>query len=344
MATRVAINGFGRIGRAFLKQSLERADVEVVALNDLGDIENLAYLLRHDTVYRDFKETVGLEQEGEKNYLNVGGRKIIVFAQKDPAQLPWGELNIDVVVESTGFFTQRDKAALHLKAGAKRVVISAPAKDDVEHVLIGTNADRFTANELPKITSDASCTTNAVTPLMAIFGGNPGIAKALMSTVHAYTSTQAIVDGLSKKSDYLRGRAAAQNIIPSHTGAADATVKSLPALNGLFDAVSIRVPVPVGSLIDLTFLAKRETSVDEINSIITEAAQQERWQGIVKVAPEPLTSSDIIGETYTCIFEPTFTRVVSGDLVKVFAWYDNEWGYAHTLLEHVALVGKLAGE
>ena len=338
---KVAINGFGRIGRAFLKQSLERSDLSVVAINDLGELENLAYLLRHDTVYRDFKKSVSVKQENGQNYLVVDGQDILVVAQKDPAQLPWGALGIDVVVECTGFFTDYESASSHLKAGAKRVVISAPAKGDVEHLLIGTNEDRFLATDLPKITSDASCTTNSVTPLMAIFGVNPGIAKALMTTVHAYTATQSLVDGAGKKGDYLRGRAAAQNIVLAHTGAADAAVKSLPSLKGLFDAVSVRVPVPAGSLIDLTFLASRQTSIEEINNIMVEAAKQPQWQGIVKVTDEPLASSDILGDTYTCIFEPTFTRIVDQDLVKVFAWYDNEWGYTHTLVEHVASVGKL---
>ncbi len=341
MPLKIAINGFGRIGRTFFKQSLERSDIAVVAINDLGELENLAYLLRHDTVYRDFKKSVSVKHDGDKNYLVVDGRDVLVLAEKDPTKLPWGSLSIDVVVESTGFFTSYEKASAHLVAGAKRVVISAPAEGAIEHVLIGTNDERFKAADLSKITSDASCTTNAVTPMMAIFGENPGIAKALMTTVHAYTSTQSIVDGPGKKGDYLRGRAAAGNIVPAHTGAADATVKSLPGFKGLFDAVSVRVPVIAGSLIDLTFLAKRRTSIDEINGIMLQASGQPRWQGIVKVTDEPLTSSDILGETHTCVFEPNFTRVVDGDLVKVFAWYDNEWGYTHTLIEHVAKLGQL---
>lgn len=341
MPIRVAINGFGRIGRAFLKQSLERADLGVVAINDLGELENLAYLLRHDTVYRDFKKPVSVKQQGGQNFLVVDGREILVTAEKEPAKLPWGELSIDVVVESTGFFTDAEKAGLHLKAGAKRVVISAPAKGGVEHALIGASDERFKAADLGKITSDASCTTNAVTPLVAIFGQNPGILKALMTTVHAYTSTQSLVDGAGKKGDFLRGRAAAHNIVPAHTGAADATVEALPEFKGLFDAVSVRIPVIAGSLIDLTFLAKRAVTKEEINGIVEAAAKAPRWQGIVKVTAEPLASSDILGDPHACIFEPTFTRVVGGDLVKVFAWYDNEWGYTATLVEHVARVGKL---
>ena len=341
MALRVAINGFGRIGRAFLKQALERPDLEVAAINDLGELENLAYLMRYDSVYRRYGKPVSTKTENGQNFLVVDGRTIQVFAQKDPLQLPWGVLNIDVVVECTGFFTQYDQAAQHLQAGAKRVVISAPAKGDIEHLLIGTSEERFKAADLPKITSDASCTTNAVTPLMAIFGQNPGIAKALMTTVHAYTASQSLVDGTGKKGDYLLGRAGAQNAVLEHTGAADATVKALPGLLGRFNAVAVRIPLISGSLLDLTFLAKRATSVEEINNIVVAAAAEPRWQGIVKVTPEPLASSDILGETHTCIFEPTFTRVVDSDLVKVFAWYDNEWGYTHTLIEHVALVGKL---
>lgn len=341
MKLKVAINGFGRIGRAFFKQSLAREDLEVVAINDLGELENLAYLLRYDTVYRGFNESIETRQSEQGHALVVAGREVAVFAEKDPAQLPWGNLGIDVVIESTGFFTEYEKAALHLQAGAKRVVISAPAKGDIEHLLVGTSLDRFKAADLPKITSDASCTTNAVTPLMAIFGANPGISKAMMTTVHAYTSTQSLVDGPGKKGDFLRGRAAAHNIVPAHTGAAEATVKALPGLNGKFDAVSVRVPVIAGSLIDLTFLANRPTSIEEINGIIAAAAIEERWRGIVRVTDTPLTSSDILGDTHTCIFEPNFTRVVSGDLVKVFAWYDNEWAYTATLVEHVAQVGQL---
>lgn len=344
---RIAINGFGRIGRNYFKQALEKDEIEIVAFNDLGDLENMAYLLKYDTVYGKYNKK--LEVRGEK--LEVGGveaagklvvdeKEVLMFQQKDPKNLPWKEINIDVVIESTGFFTDYAGASLHLEAGAKRVVISAPAKGDVEHILIGTNDDKF--NQLaPKITSDASCTTNAVMPLLAIMAENPGIVKSMMTTVHGYTATQSLVDGPGKKGDFLRGRAAAKNIVPSHTGAADAVFKSMPSLSGLFDAISMRVPVITGSIVDLTFIAKRAVTKEEINNIFKEAAQTQKWKNIIKVVEEPLVSSDIIGEPYPAIIDLTLTKVAAGDMVKVFSWYDNEWGYTASLVEHSIRVGRL---
>lgn len=344
---RVAINGFGRIGRNYFKQAFEKDEIEIVAFNDLGDLENMAYLLRYDTIYGRYNKDIKYEISNVEFHniksagkLIVDGKEILVFQEQDPKHLPWKELDIDVVIESTGFFTDYAKASLHLEAGAKRVVISAPAKGDVEHILIGTNDDKFNSN-LQKITSDASCTTNAVTPLLAIMSENPGILKAMMNTIHGYTATQSLVDGPGKKGDFLRGRAAAQNIVPSHTGAADAVLKSMPIFDGIFEAIAMRVPVITGSIVDLTFIAKRNVTAKEINDIFKEAAKSDKWKNVIKVVEEPLVSSDIIGEPYPAIVDLTLTKVTAGDMVKVFSWYDNEWGYTTSLVEHSIRVGKL---
>ncbi|OHA48133.1 MAG: type I glyceraldehyde-3-phosphate dehydrogenase [Candidatus Terrybacteria bacterium RIFCSPHIGHO2_01_FULL_48_17] len=337
---RVAINGFGRIGRAFFRQAFDRTDIEIVAINDLGDFNNLAYLLKYDTVYGRWNKVIETIPDGNNPSLIIQGKKILTFAEREPEKLPWKELEIDVVVEATGVFASEEGGKKHLAAGAKRVVISAPAKGNVEHVLIGANDERFQDTTLGAITANASCTTNASVPPMAVLMEYPGVAKGILQTVHAYTATQTIVDGPGGKGDFRRGRAAAQNIIPAHTGAADAVVKSLPSLDGIFDGLAIRVPVPVGSLSMLTILAKRKTSVDEINNHFRKAVQQPRWKGILEITEEQIVSSDIIGTTAAAIVDLTFTRVVDGDLVTVFSWYDNEWAYSHTLIEHVLRVGK----
>lgn len=332
---RIAINGFGRIGRTFFRQAFGQAGIEIAAINDLGDINNLAYLLRRDTVYGPYEKSI----EIKSGQLRVDGENIFIFAEKDPAKLPWKDLNIDVVVESTGVFTSFEKAQAHLDAGAKRVVITAPAGEAVTHVLPGSNNDLFN-KDLSRITSDASCTTNAVVPVLKILESNPGIRKAMLNTVHGYTATQSLVDGPVKK-DFLRGRAAAQNIVPSHTGAADAVVWSQPWVKDIFEAVALRVPVLSGSLADLTFLASRRTTVQEINDILRAAAKESKWQGIFAVSEEPLVSSDIIKNPHASIADLTFTKVVGGDLVKILAWYDNEWGYSHSLLLHVLNLKEL---
>ncbi len=326
---RAAINGFGRIGRCFFRQAFEHADVEIVAVNDLADINNLAYLLRRDTVYGGYEKPV----EVRSGQLLVDSRNIFVFSEKDPAKLPWGDLKIDVVVESSGVFASYDKAKAHLDAGAKRVVITAPAGAEVPHVLPGANNDLLN-KELSRITSDASCTTNAAVPVLNILQVNPGIRKAMLNTSHGYTATQSLVDGPASR-DFLRGRAAAQNIVPSHTGAAEAVILSQPWLRDVFEAVALRVPVITGSIADLTFLASRNTSVQEINDILRAAAKDPKWQGVFAVSEEPLVSSDIIKNPHASIADLTFTKVVGGDLVKVLAWYDNEWGYCHSLLLHI---------
>lgn len=332
---KVAINGFGRIGRAFFKLAFERPELEIVAINDLGKPEMLAYLLRYDTVYGRYDKEV----EFTDGVLEVGGKKIKLISEKDPALLPWKDLEIDVVVESTGRFATYDDSAKHLAAGAKRVVITAPAEGEVPHTLIGANDDAF-AEGLAPITSDASCTTNAVVPVAAVMMENPGVVKGMLNTVHAYTATQNLVDGPATK-DPRRGRAAAMNIVPSSTGAADSVIKSLSALKGIFDGVALRVPVVSGSIMDFTFLAKRKTTVEEVNEIFKSASSQTRWEKILSVTEEPIVSSDVIGDIHASIVDLSMTRVVAGDLVKVLAWYDNEWGYSNTLVEHVIRVGNL---
>ena len=329
---RIAINGFGRIGRVFFRQAFGKEGVDIVAVNDLGDVENLAYLLKYDSVYGRYDKEVGHKKDDE-HHIVVGGKDIRFFQAGDPAKLPWKDLKIDVVVESTGVFDSFEKASPHLDAGAKRVVITAPAKDDNASVTFTPNvgADLI---EKSRITSNASCTTNAATPVTAIMMQNPGIKKAVLNTVHGYTATQNLVDGPDKR-DFRRGRAAAVNIVPSSTGAADAVIKAAPFMKGKFDGIAMRVPVISGSLIDFTFVASRETSVDEINDIFRKAARAPEWKGILRVCEEPIVSSDILGEEYGSIVDLAFTRVVGGDLVKILSWYDNEWGYGAMLLKHV---------
>ena len=334
---RVAINGAGRIGRAFLKIALKRKEIEIVAVNDLGNIENIAYLLKYDTAYgvSDFDISVS---EDKKNLI-VGGREVKYISEREPAKLPWKDIGVDVVVESTGLFTSFETARMHVEAGAKKVVISAPVKDDAPidgaTILLGINEDKFSTSVL---SSNASCTTNAASPLIAILHETLGIEKAMLNTVHAYTASQTIVDGPSKK-DWREGRAAAQNIVPSSTGAAIAVTKAFPELVGKFDGISMRVPVVVGSIADITFISKRDTTAEEVNEILKKAAKDKRWKNIFTVIEEKLVSSDIKGNKYASIADLSFTRVVGGNLVKVLAWYDNEMGYTNTLVDHVIKAG-----
>ncbi len=332
---KIAINGFGRIGRIFFRHAFGHPDLDFVAINDLGSVENLAYLLKYDTVYGRYEKSV--EVKGE--VLVVEGKEVKVLQEKDPANLPWKDLGIDIVVESTGVFDSRDKAAAHLGAGAKRVIITAPAKDEVTPTSTPNIGEEFLKSD--KITSNASCTTNAVTPLMAIMMREPGVKKAILNTVHAYTATQGLVDGPDKKGDFRRARAAAANISPSTTGAALAATKAVPELAGKFDGIATRVPVICGSLIDFTFIAARPTTVEEINNIFKKAAQEEQWKDILVVTEEPLVSTDILRQPFGSIVDLAMTKVIDGDLVKVLAWYDNEWGYAAMLLKHLLAVSKL---
>jgi len=335
---RVAINGFGRIGRAFFKVALEKPELEVVAVNDLTSIENIAYLLKYDTAYGTSAFDVKVKSP---TMLSVAGKDVLYVSERDATKLPWGANDIDLVVESTGLFTEFAKAKVHLDAGAKRVVITAPTKDepmaDIASgtFLLGVNEDKIGSC---KITSNASCTTNAASPLIAILHEAIGIDKALLNTTHGYTASQALVDGPSKK-DFREGRAAAMNLVPSSTGAAIAVTKVIPELKGKFDGISVRVPVVTGSIVDITFIAKRETTKDEVNAILKKAAGEARWAKSFSVTEEQLVSSDIIGSKYASIADLNFTRVI-GNLVKVLAWYDNEMGYTHALVEHAIMLGK----
>lgn len=333
---KVAINGFGRIGRTFFRQAFGAKNIELVAINDLTDEATLAYLLKYDTVYGRYEKSVEAAEEEGNKYLAVDGKKVLSLTEKDPESLPWKELGVDVVVESTGVFAFEEGARKHIKAGAKYVVVSAPAKGNVPHVLIGTNTEDLGKGN---VISNASCTTNASGPVARVMSENPGIEKALLTTVHGYTSSQALVDGPNKK--LARGRAAAQNIVLTTTGAAEATAKAIPELEGLFTGVALRVPVSAGSVIDFTFVAKRNVTAEEINEIFEKAAKEQRWQGILEVTREPLVSSDILKTTAGAIVDLNHTRVVGGNLVKVFAWYDNEWGYSAMLLREVLEIGKL---
>ncbi len=335
---KVAINGLGRIGRAFLKQAVNEPAIQIVAVNDLGDLENLAYLLRYDSAYGPY----GKEVKTADGNLIVAGQTIKFLQQKDPTLLPWRELGVDVVVESTGVFETYDKAKVHLMAGARKVVISAPTKDEPPAgiggatVLVGVNEEKL---GVCQISSNGSCTTNAASPLMAILDEGVGIERAILNTVHGYTATQKLVDSPDAK-DFRRGRAAAMNIVPSTTGAAIAVTKAFPSLTGKFDGLSVRVPVVSGSIVDVTFVAKRPTSVEEINKILTAAAASPRWQGIFAVTNEPLVSTDILNSPYGSLAQLDLTKVVDKTLVKVMAWYDNEQGYTHTLIRHVIKTGQ----
>jgi len=339
--TRVAINGFGRIGRLFFRLGFGSKDFEIVAINDLGDVENLAHLLKYDSVYGRF----GKEVKARQGVLVVGGKRIKFISERDPAKLPWKKLKVGLVVESTGVFESYDKAKVHLTAGAKRVVITAPAKDADSSASIGAGSGGgktvlmgVNESEMKGVvmTSNGSCTTNAASPVIAVMAEKPGIKKAILNTVHGYTATQNLVDGPAKGGDFRRGRAAAANIVPSTTGAAIAVTRAFRPLAGRFDGIAVRVPVIAGSVADITFLAKRKTSVEEVNSIFRRAAKSPKWRGILTVTEDQVVSSDIVGEPYASIVDLSFTKVVDGDLVKVLSWYDNEMGYAAMLVKHVA--------
>jgi len=334
MAIKVAINGFGRIGRSAFKIARERGDVEIAAINDLGEIDNLAYLLKYDSVYGRYREPVSVKDGN----LVVGETTIDVFIEKDPSKLPWKELGIDVVIESTGVFTEEEGVRGHLEAGAKKVVISAPTKSDsLATILVGVNDEDGEGKE---IVSNASCTTNCAGPVMAVLDNVFGVKKALLTTAHAYTATQSIVDGPARGSDKRRGRAAAINMIPSSTGAAISTTLALPQLKDKFDGVALRVPVPVVSMADLSVLLKKKVTVEEVNQAFVEAVGNPIYKGVLAVTDEQTVSTDYIGDPHSAIVALDMTRVVDGDLIKVMAWYDNEWGYSNRLVEMVVEVGE----
>jgi len=335
---RVAINGFGRIGRTFFRLAYGNPNFEIVAVNDLGDPANLAYLLEYDSVYGRSPFSV----EVKDSSLLIQGKPVTIVQERDPAKLPWGQMGIDLVVESTGLFTSYESAKAHLVAGAKRVVVSAPVKGDPAAagvsgatVLMGVNEGQL---DTCQISSNASCTTNATSPLIAILKEAIGIDKAVLNTVHAYTASQSLVD--APKKDFREGRAAALNIVPSTTGAAIATTLAHTELTNKFDGISMRVPVPVGSIVDVTFIASRNTTVEEVNNALINAAKESRWKNLFAVTSEQVVSTDIIGSRVGSIADLSFTKVVDGNLVKVLAWYDNETSYTQTLVEHVVAIAK----
>ena len=329
MSKKIAINGFGRIGRNAFKLAFERDDIEVVAINDLTDTKTLAHLLKHDSTYGTYHYDVSYDE----NSIFVDGKQIRVLAEKDPALLPWGEFGVDVVIEATGLFVQPDKARAHITAGAKKVVISAPAKGEgAKFIVLGVNEHELTRED--DIISNASCTTNCIAPVMAILEREFGIEKSLMTTVHSYTASQRILDAPAK--DLREARSAAENIVPTTTGAAIATAKVIPSLVGKFDGLSVRVPTAVVSLSDITAVLKRDTTKEEINEIFKRAANDPFYQGILTVTEEPLVSSDFKGNSHSTIVDLELTNVVGGNLVKVVAWYDNEWGYSNRLVEITA--------
>lgn len=331
--TKIGINGFGRIGRNAFKIAFDRSDLEIVAINDLTDTKTLAYLLQHDSNYGAYKNTVSYDEHG----IIVNDHHIKVTAEKDPAALPWGDLGVELVIESTGRFTDKESAELHIKAGAKRVVISGPSKSDgVDTIVLGANEDAVEGAS--DVISNASCTTNSLGAVMAILDAEFGVEKSLLTTVHSYTASQALQDAPSK--DLREGRNAAENIVPTTTGAAIAVTKTLPQLEGKFDGLSIRVPTPVVSISDVTVLLGREATPETINAAFKKAAADPYYQGILGVSEEPLVSRDYIGNSHSGVVDLLLTKVVGGNLAKIMVWYDNEWGYSNRLVELVADVAK----
>lgn len=331
--TNIAINGFGRIGRNAFKIAFERDDLEVVAINDLTDTKTLAYLLKHDSNYGTYEHTVSHDDRG----IIVDGKHISVLAERDPALLPWGDLEVELVIESTGFFTDKEGASKHVTAGAKRVVISGPTKSDgVDTIVLGANEDKIAHST--EVISNASCTTNSLASVMAILDAEFGVEKSLLTTVHSYTASQALQD--APKKDLREGRNAAENIVPTSTGAAIAVTKTLPQLVGKFDGISMRVPTPVVSISDVTALLSKDVTVESVNDAFIRAAADPFYQGILGVSDEPLVSRDYIGNSHSGVVDLALTRVVGGNLIKIAVWYDNEWGYSNRLVELVADVAK----
>lgn len=327
---KVAINGLGRIGRATLKVVLDTPELELVAVNDIAPADNIAYLIKYDSVYGRF----GTKVEAKDGKLHIDGQDYAFLAERDPAQLPWKALGVDIVFESTGFFTDKDGASKHVQAGAKHVIISAPTKsDDVPTIVFGVND----AEGNPQVISCASCTTNSITPVVEVIGRHFGIQKAILTTIHSYTASQHIVDSPDK--NFRRGRSGAINLVPTTTGAAIATTKALPQYAGKFDGLSVRVPTPVGSLSDLVFLLEKNVTVEDVNETLRQEAAG-RYKEIMRVTDDPIVSSDIIGDPHACIVDLPMTKVVDGDLVKIFSWYDNEWGYTNQMVRKAKEIAK----
>ncbi len=333
----VAINGFGRIGRNAFKIAFERSDIAIVAINDLTDTKTLAHLLKHDSAYGTYQHDVSYDDTG----ITVNGKHITVLAEKEPAKLPWASLNVEVVIESTGFFTDPTKARAHIdQAGAKRVIISAPAKGEGSNtIVLGVNESLLESESDADVLNNGSCTTNCITPVMAVLESAFGVEKAMMTTVHSYTADQRLQDAPHK--DLRRARAAGANIVPTSTGASISAAQALPAITGKFGGLSLRVPTLVVSLSDFVVVTKRDVTIDEVNEAFKKAAVQPFYQGILAVTEEELVSSDFKGNSHSTIVDLPLTNVIAGNLVKVVAWYDNEWGYSNRLVELVADVGKM---
>lgn len=334
--TRIAINGLGRIGRAFLKLAVEQSDIEVVAANDISDADNLAYLLKFDSVYGRYERETAIERISGETWLRIGEHRLRLIAERQPEALPWKALGVDVVVEATGAFTTYAAARRHLDAGAQHVVLTAPAKDadtdDARTVLMGVNPKDLAVS---RVSSNGSCTTNSAAPVVEVLREHIGIRKALLNTVHGYTASQALVDSSVRGKDFRRGRAAAVNIVPSTTGAAVAVTRAIPSLRNRFDGIAMRVPVVAGSLSSIVVLTERATTVDEVNRVLQSAASGSRWSKVLATTNDPLVSSDIIGDPHGAIVDLSLTKVVDGDLCAVYSWYDNEFGFTNTLLAHV---------
>ena len=331
--TKLAINGFGRFGRNAFKIAFERSDLEIVAINDLTDTKTLAYLLKRDSNYGTYGKEVSYDDKG----IIVDGKHIEVIAERDPALLPWADRGVDIVIESTGFFTDKEGASKHITAGAKRVVISGPTKSDgVDTIVLGANEEKI--GSATEVISNASCTTNSLAAVMAVLDAEFGVEKSLLTTVHSYTASQALQD--APKKDLREGRNAAENMVPTTTGAAIAVTKTLPQLEGKFDGLSIRVPTPVVSISDVTALLSRDVTVEEINNAFKKAASDSFYQGILGVSEEPLVSRDYIGNSHSGVVDLLLTKVVGGNLIKIAVWYDNEWGYSNRLVELTADVAK----
>lgn len=352
MAIKIAINGFGRIGRQTARALLDKFEngeiskdkVELVAVNDLTDPKTLAHLFKYDSAYGVLPNKIGWSDKSSnssfKGEIKIDSDIIGVISEPDPAKLPWKKLGIDIVIESTGRFTDKQSASAHLKAGAKKVIISAPAKsDDVGTYVMGVNGDKIGTKE--DIISNASCTTNCIAPVISVVNKHFGIKKSMMTTVHAFTADQTLVDGPHR--DLRRARSASINVIPTTTGAAIAATKTVPDLEGKFDGLSIRVPVPVGSISDITMLIEKEATVEQINDVLIKECESSRWENIMTYTSDPIVSSDIIGNPHSSIIDLSLTQVVDGNLIKVVAWYDNEWGYSNRLIEQAILLGEIMG-
>ena len=331
---KVAINGFGRIGRSVFRILNQRKDIDVVAINDIFDKEALAYLLKYDTVMGRFSESVELNGD----ILKTESQKVKLIAERDPASLPWSEMDVDVVIESTGIFRQKSQLSMHLSAGAKRVILTVPAKDDIDYtVVLGVNDEGLKPEH--RIVSNASCTTNCLAPMAKVLDSEFGIELGVINTIHAYTNDQRLAD--VPHSDWRRSRAAAENVIPTTTGAARAVGKVLPELNGKLDGIAMRVPVPDGSVVDFNVRLKRDVKVEEINDAIYESSKKDSLKKVLQYSTLPVVSTDIIGNPHSSIFDAPFTRVIEGNFIKTLNWYDNEWGYSNRVADLIGVLGNL---